>query len=151
MLVCLGADQRQQAALQRALVQLNVVADLEAADHVEQRLQRHALGVEQQLLARGPSSALVIAGADVEDAQVAEHLALVRQEGRVAPFARVAGLEVVGHLAVQELFASAPVSASLPRSERSTSPQRSVSAAYSVSRRAVSSDEIVCAAIELRG
>ena len=31
--------------LQRALVQLDVVADLVTADHVEQPLQRHALGV----------------------------------------------------------------------------------------------------------
>ena len=46
-----GSDQREQRALDGALVQLHVVADLEAADHVEQRLQRHALGVEQQLLA----------------------------------------------------------------------------------------------------
>ena len=47
-----GPDQRQQPALERALVQLHVVADLEAADHVEQRLQRDALGVEQQLARR---------------------------------------------------------------------------------------------------
>jgi hypothetical protein len=33
-----GSDQRQQAALERALVQFHVVADLEAADHLEQLL-----------------------------------------------------------------------------------------------------------------
>ena len=57
----LGArpQQRQQAALERALVQLHGVADAEAADHVEQLLEGDALGVEQDLLA------------GVEDAQVA--------------------------------------------------------------------------------
>jgi len=40
-------DQRQQPALHGALVQLDVVADLEAPDEVEERLQRRALGVEQ--------------------------------------------------------------------------------------------------------
>ena len=48
-----GPISDSSAALERALVQLHVEADLEAADHVEQRLQRHALGVEQQL--RGPA------------------------------------------------------------------------------------------------
>ena len=43
------ADQRKQRALERALVQFDLVADLEAADHVEQGLERRALGVEQQL------------------------------------------------------------------------------------------------------
>jgi len=42
-------DQRQQPALQRALVQLDAVADAEATDHVEELLQSPALGVEQQL------------------------------------------------------------------------------------------------------
>ena len=60
----IGADQRQQPALDGALVQLRVVADHPAADQVEQRLQRDPLGVEQQLVAR------------VEHAEVAEHLAL---------------------------------------------------------------------------
>jgi len=58
------ADQRQQPALERALVQLDVVADPVAADHVEQLLQRRALGVQEKLVA------------EVEHAQVAEHLAL---------------------------------------------------------------------------
>jgi len=84
------ADQRQQAGLDRALVQLDVVADLKAPDHVEQRLQRRALGVEQQLgdgVAHG------------QHAQVAEHLALVRQKRRVAPAAVAEADDVVGHLA----------------------------------------------------
>ena len=68
----LGAQQRQQTALQRALVQLHRVADAEAAHHVEQLLQGDALGVEQDLVSR------------VEDADVAEHLALGGEEGGVA-------------------------------------------------------------------
>ena len=93
----LGSDQRQQPALQRALVHLHLVADLEAVDHVEQRLQRDALGVEQQLLRRR------VALADGEDAEVSEHLALVRQERRVATFAHAQVRELVGHLPVEEL------------------------------------------------
>jgi len=87
-----GPDQRQQAHLERALVQLDVAAELEAPDHVEQLLQRHALGVEQQLVAR------------VEDPQVAEHLPLVGQERGVAPVARRQADDVIGHLAVQEVL-----------------------------------------------
>ena len=52
--VCARADQREQTPVQRALVQLHAVADLEAADHVEQRLERRALGVEEQF-ERSPS------------------------------------------------------------------------------------------------
>ena len=69
-------DQRQQAALQRALVQLDVEPELVAPDHVEELLQRDALAVEQQLVA------------EVEHAQVALHLALVVEERRVAARAR---------------------------------------------------------------
>ncbi len=79
-------------------MQLDVVADLEAADHVEQLLQRDALGVELQLRRR---SVRALAGR--EDAQVAEHLALVREERRVAPFARGEVGQLVGDLAVEEL------------------------------------------------
>src|SRR5437588_1742962 len=71
--ICLGPDQRQQSALERALVQLHVKADAEPSDHVEQLLQRGAFGVEQQLR---PA---------VEDPQIAEHLALRSQKGRVTP------------------------------------------------------------------
>ena len=69
-------DHRQQPLLERALVQLGVPADRAAADLVEERLQRGALADEQQLVAGR------------EHAQVAEHLALVRQERRVAAGAR---------------------------------------------------------------
>ena len=85
-------DQRQQPALERALVQLDVAAELVAPDHVEQLLQRDPLGVEQQLVA------------EVEDPQVAEHLALVGEERGVAAVPGVERLDVVGHLAVQELL-----------------------------------------------
>jgi len=88
-----GADQRQQAALERALVQLAVEADLEAPQRVEQRLQRGALAEQQQL--RGGR-------ADLQHAQVGEHLALVRQQRRVAPLAGLERLDVVGQLAVEE-------------------------------------------------
>jgi DNA polymerase-3 subunit epsilon len=84
--------QRQQPALERALVQLDVVAEREAADHVEQLLERHPLGVEQQL------------GARVEDPQVAEHLALRRQERRVAAAPRHERLDVVRDLPLEELL-----------------------------------------------
>ena len=85
-----SADQREQAALERALVELDVVADAEAPDHVEQLLQRDALGVEQQLVT------------GVEDPQVPEHLALRGQEGRVAALAFGQSLHIVGDLALQE-------------------------------------------------
>ncbi len=85
-----GADQRQQPALDRALVQLQVIADPEPADHVEQGLQRDALGVEQQLLA------------DVEHAQIAEHVALVGEERGIAAGPGRERLDVVGHLAGEE-------------------------------------------------
>ena len=85
-----GTDQGDQATLQRALVQLGVEAEAEAADHVEQALQRHALGVEREL------------GARVQDAQIPEHLALGGQERRVAAAAGVQRLDVVGDLALQE-------------------------------------------------
>ena len=79
-------------------MQFGLVADLEAADHVEQRLQREALGVEQQL-GRRPCRV----PAACEDAQVAEHLSLVREEGRVAAIAGAQVGELVRHLAVEEL------------------------------------------------
>ena len=109
--VGLRADQRQQAALERALVQLDPIADLEAADHVEQRLQGHALGVEQQfrwgraVARRGWRLRRDLPGllADGQDPQVAEHLALVRQERRVATLAGAQVEQFVGHLAVEEL------------------------------------------------
>ena len=85
------ADQRQQAAFQRSLVQLQVVADAEAADQVEQRLQRRALGVEQQLLLGG------------QDPQIAEHLALGGQEPGITALACRQRFDVVGDLALEEL------------------------------------------------
>ncbi len=85
-----GADQRNEAALERALVQLDVVADAEAPDQVEELLERHAFGVEQQLIA------------GVEGPQVTEHLALRGEEGRVAALALDQTLHVVGDLALQE-------------------------------------------------
>ena len=45
--ITVGSDQRDQACLQRPLVQLHVVAEAEPAEHVEQLLERGALGVEQ--------------------------------------------------------------------------------------------------------
>src|SRR5215207_64275 len=86
------ADQREQPALDRPLVQLHRAPELEAPDHPEQFLQRDALAVEQQLVAR------------VEDPQVAEHLALVREEGGVAAGAVRQALDVVRDLALQELL-----------------------------------------------
>jgi hypothetical protein len=91
-LVGLGSDQRQQPAFDRALVQLHVVAEAEAADHVEQLLQRHPLGIEQQLVA------------GVEDPDVAEHLALGGEERRKAAPPGHERLDVVGHLTLQKLL-----------------------------------------------
>ena len=88
----LRPDQRQQPQLERALVELNVAPELVAADHVEELLQRDALGVEQQLVAQ------------VEHPHVAEHLALVREEGGVAAAPRLERLDVVRDLAVQEVL-----------------------------------------------
>jgi hypothetical protein len=73
-------------------VQLDVTPQLEAVDHVEELLQHDALAVEQQLVA------------EVEDPQVAEHLALVREEGGVTAAARFEAEDVVGDLAVQEVL-----------------------------------------------
>jgi hypothetical protein len=86
----LEADQRYQPALERALVQLHVVADAEPPDHVEQLLERDALGVEQQLVS------------GIEHAEVSKHLALWGQERCIAALARGQRLDVVGHLALQE-------------------------------------------------
>ena len=85
------ADDRQQPLLERALVQLGVPADRAAAEMVEERLERRALGEQQELVA------------GVQDAQVAEHLALVRQQRRVAAGAGGERLDVVGDLAVEHL------------------------------------------------
>ena len=85
-----GADERQQRGLQRSLVDFDVAPELVAPNHVEQLLQGDALGVEQQL------------AAGVEHAQVAEHLALVREERGVAAAARHEPLDVVGDLALEE-------------------------------------------------
>ncbi len=81
----LGArtEQREQPALERALVQLHLVADAEPPDHVEQLLERDPLGVEQELVAR------------VEDPQVAEHLALRRQKSGIATLSGGQRLDVV--------------------------------------------------------
>ena len=88
--VGLGAEQRDQSALQGSLVQLQVVAEFETTDHVEEVLERHALGVEQELVA------------GIEDPQVSEHLALRGQKGRVAPPARGQRLNVIGDLTLEE-------------------------------------------------
>ncbi len=76
-------------------MQLHLVADLVAADHVEQRLQRHSLGVQQQFL-HG------LARSDRKHAQVAEHLALAREERREATLAGAHVGELLGDLAVEE-------------------------------------------------
>ena len=97
-------------------MQLHAIADLEAADHVEQRLQRHALGVEEQLerlccavptglggFCFAAARARLVLGVECQDAQVSEHLALVREKGRVAAFPATQVGELVRHLAVEEL------------------------------------------------
>jgi hypothetical protein len=71
-------------------VQLELVAEAEVPDHVEQLLQGDSLGVEQQLIAR------------VENPQVAEHLPLRRQERRVAALSRSQALDVVADLSLQK-------------------------------------------------
>jgi hypothetical protein len=89
----LRADQRQLAHLERALVQLDVGAELVAADHVEELLQARALAREQQLVA------------EVEHAQVGEHLALVREQRGVAAVPGLERFDVLGDLPLQELAA----------------------------------------------
>jgi hypothetical protein len=83
-------DERQQAALERALVQLDPEADGRAADHVEDGLQRGALGVQQQLVA------------GVEDPEVTEHLALRREQRCVEAGAGYERLDVVRDLSGEE-------------------------------------------------
>ena len=77
-------------------MQLGLPAHRAAAQGVEQRLQRHALGVDPQL--RG----------GVEHAQVGEHLALVGQQGGVAAAARRERLDVVRDLAGEQLLGLRP-------------------------------------------
>ncbi len=101
------ADERKQTALHRALVQLDLVAQRVAPDHVEQRLQRRALGVQQQL------------GVSVEDAQVAEHLALRREEGGVRAVPGLESDDVLGHLALEEILG-------VPAGERELAPLRAI-------------------------
>jgi len=86
-------DQAEQATLERALVQLAVEADLETADRVEERLQRAALA-EQQQFGGGR--------AELQHAQVGEHLALVGEQRGVAAVPGLERLDLVGDLAVEE-------------------------------------------------
>ncbi len=90
------ADHAVQALLERALVHLGGEADQVAAEVVEQRLQPAALAEQQQLGA----VALVV---DREDPQVADDLALRRQQRRVAAVTGGQRQHVGGHLAGQEL------------------------------------------------
>jgi hypothetical protein len=96
------ADQRQQAALERALVQLAVEADLEAPQGVEERLEGRSLAEEQQL------------ASGIEHAQVGEHLALVREQRGVAAAAGLEGLDLVADLPVEELLRSGARQRELP-------------------------------------
>jgi len=119
-------------------VQLDVVADAEAADHVEQLLERDPLCIEQQLddscVARsgeagcraGDRHETVVGG---EDPQVAEHLALRRQERGVAAAAGAQRLDVVRHLTMEERLGVRPGERQLARSERSSRPAASLIAA----------------------
>jgi hypothetical protein len=77
-------------------VQLAVEADLEAAQRVEERLQGGALAEQEELVAR------------VDDPQVGEHLALVRQQGGVAALARLERLDLVADLPVEERLRVGP-------------------------------------------
>ena len=88
--VRLRSEQREQTGLQRALVQFDGEAEAEPADHVEQLLQGDPFGVEQDLLA------------GVEDPQVGEHLALRREQRRVAAATGQERLHIVGDLTLQE-------------------------------------------------
>ena len=89
----IGADQGQQPTLQGPLVHLDVVADAEPPDHVEQRLQRDPLGVQDELVP------------GVQDPDVAEHLALRREERGVAAGAHREPLDVITHLPLKEACA----------------------------------------------
>jgi hypothetical protein len=85
-----GPLQRQQPVLERALVHLDLVPDAPAPQHVEHLLQRGALGVEQQLVARP------------QDAKVAQHLALGSEHGRVAALPIGQRLDLVAHQPVEK-------------------------------------------------
>ncbi len=86
----LRTDQREEPALQRALVQLHVIADAKPMQQVEELLEGDPLSVEQQLIA------------GVEDAQVAEHLALLGEKGGVAARSTHQHLDVVADLALEK-------------------------------------------------
>jgi len=88
--------QREQRLLERALVQLGLPAHRAAAQGVEERLERHALGVEPELRA------------GVDDPQVGQHLALVGQQGGVAAAAGRERLDVVRDLAGEQLLGLGP-------------------------------------------
>jgi len=94
-----GADQREQALLQRALVQLGVEADVEPPQGVEERLQRRSLAQQQQLVGRR---------GDVQHAQVGEHLPLGRQQRRVAAGPGLERLDLVADLPVEERLGLGP-------------------------------------------
>ena len=83
-------------------MQLYVVADHSTPDHVEQRLERDPLGVEQELVW------------SVEDPEVAEQLALWGEERGVAAGPRGERLDVVGDLAVEERLGFAARERELP-------------------------------------
>ena len=125
----LGPDQREQAALERALVQLDVVADLEAADHVEQRLQRDALGVEQQLARRCSPDRRRRRGCAGRRASCP----CASGTPRSSPRPGAASSSSLVTWPLRNSTAPAPLSASLPRSERSNRPQPSRSARCSAS------------------
>jgi hypothetical protein len=77
-------------------VQLGAPADQPAADLVEQRLQRDALGQEQEAVVGG------------DHPQVAEHAALVGQQRGVAAVAGLERGDLVADLAVEELARLVP-------------------------------------------
>ena len=122
----LGPHQGEQRALQRPLVQRNVVAHAEAPDQIEQLLQRGALGVQPQLVA------------EVEHPQVPPHLPLVGEEGGVAASPRLEPLDVVGDLAVEELLGLG-------------AGKRQLAALGSVEQPAGGGDDLVFAGERLRG
>ena len=104
-------DQRQQPCWSVRLCSSASPADRAAADLVEQRLQRGALGVEPQLVAACRARAGRRASCPCWSAA-----------RRSSPCPASSASTSLRDLAVEELpWPRAPVSASLPRSERSTS------------------------------
>ena len=114
------ADQGQQRARLGHVLELHVAAERIGPEHVLEHGVADRLGVEPEP---------VVAA---QDAQVGAELALVVQDGGVAPAPRLERLDVVRHLPLEEVGRLKPRTRNFARSERSTSPPIRSLSSYSL-------------------